>query len=201
MNWVQVKYLQEEEKTAALDEAIDWEDACPPRDEPAPPNRLPTIDDRLLRKGLPMIRTDLLIELDGAVSALRKAEEAATALRKAEEDFRAACRRIADQPATDTLVPAVGLAAPAAEVKAMPRGRGRAGGNRKPGSTPGKVRFMPQVKIKCAKCGTIVEGAKEKDGAKYPYRHRNKLTGTVCQGQDLVGSVVEAHGDSGQNPE
>jgi len=126
-----------------------------------------------------MIDRQLLQDLDAAAGKLHEAEES----------FIEICRRIAgDERAETVAIETVTQMAPSR------------GGGRRRSSNPKKVRFMAGMKIKCAQCGLVVEGAKEKSGQKYPYQHMDRSTGHVCKGSKLVGVPIGAENRLSPNP-
>lgn len=163
--------VMDEEKAAALDAAIDYEDAW--LGQPATGNRLPTTE----LKGQTMLDKDVLLELDEAFAALRQAEDKVVSI----------CARIAAGSP-----PAAGLAE-ARKTRAVRAVTVRRGPHvpRDPGQ-----KNEPMKKVRCIRCSVVV-GSRIVAGKRYPAAHYVPGTQAVCPGRAEVAELV-ARGAGGQ---
>lgn len=185
---------REIEKAAALDRAIEFEDACL--------NLCtgdacvgPTVDSGFLLKGPTMMVTkEQWLRLDAAAKNLRFADD----------EFRAACRNIGMVDQGEEAAPAPGPAPsdpPPGTAKVAANStngrRSRVEPNAK-SHTSGKTYYHSGIRIQCTSCGEFVDGTREKEGKWFPYRHPDPKTGEKCGGTDLPGHRIDTN--PGPNP-
>lgn len=158
--------LWDEEKAAALDRAIEFEDAWRP---PA--------------KECIMIDRTLLTELDAAAGEIRAAEDR----------FIAICRKIAGKDEggrQEPTVAAIGVVG--GNPGTAPTGKAATGrGHRPPDPEdigPSKKEYW--FKVHCAVCKES-KGSRIYEGVRYPVLHKNPDTGENCKGSFKAGVEFE----------
>ncbi len=166
----------DEEKAAALDAALDYEDAL----EENPKSEIRNPQSR----NYPMLNEQLFVELGQAV---RRHDEV-------ECEIREICRRIAaDGEASATENPQSAIrnpksgrrrAAPANTKLRRPRAP------REPGQ-----KDEPWKKVTCSKCGSVT-GSRVVAGKRYPTAHYVPDTQQVCPGRSLPAELVAKEGAS-----
>lgn len=160
-----VRRQREEDKAAALDRAIEYEDALPDSD-----------------KDCHMIDRQLLQELD----------EAAGDMAAVEERIRGICAKIAASggPGQETLVPAIGVTSGNSKPSHGP-GRGRPGWRAAVKDDPAvKATARPWKKIVCPVCRETM-GSRRFQDVDYPILHKNDQTGEACKGSFVAGLPIE----------
>jgi hypothetical protein len=192
-----------EEKAAALDAAIEYEDTVlqPDSDNSGLNFEFCNLHFEFLVKGMAMMITkDQWLRFDASAAALRKANE----------NFRAICRELggdeespdARDAATNQADPAPLPQPPAAISPPAPTTTRRANPRAGPGAksyASGKSHYHPGIRIQCLSCGGIVEGASQKGDKYFPYRHPNRETDGPCGGNKVPGRRVDP--DPMPNPE
>jgi len=167
--------LPDDEKAAALDAAIEYEDALP-----ATHNQTSNIQKSQ--------RDTEMDFIDG--KDMQELNEAAAGVKAAQDRFRAACRRIGGQEP---------MATEGTETQDKPAGSkarrhtGTGRGHRPPveGDLPaGQVQKKPWKKIACSVCSEIF-GQRIYQGQAYPILHKDPGTGQPCKGSFAVGVAVD----------
>lgn len=182
-DWPAVQGVREKEKAAAMDAAIDYEDAWQgPRDEGQEGTQGTKGTQMIQGQGQGQSR-DVIAELVDATTEFMRARRKMMGLvlevAQVQGDLGAAEPQAGNQqPQTNN------------DGRAKP-------GRRRSELPAGKTRYLPQEMIQCRKCGAAVTGVKERDGNRYPYRHKNRITGSICQGEDLPGGQVQAANEGG----
>lgn len=162
----------DEQKAAALDAAIEFEDALVP-------NRQSSLINLQSPKGISMIDQQLMTDL-------AELDEVAGRFKDDEAKLREICRRIGAGGST-TLQE--GVTVPQAvqteesPVEQRCRGRGRP-------SDSIKVRWRSSLQVRCTSCGVVVEGCKQRGECFYPYKHRTRNR-VRCPGCDLPGLLID----------